>query len=304
MSVPIYVTLASLAVVVSMLLMVYAVSSGRRRSANSRRDVSGVAPLDQRSIRLQEGAVDRAVRPAVRVLANRAKRITPAGWLEALERRIQLLGPKSRWTADRVLAGKILLFALGVPLGIWLGPRLPGNAGPVFVILVPVIGYFLPDVLIRERGKERQIKLGIELPDTLDQVTISVEAGLGFDAALAYVAETGSGPLAEELTILLRDGKLGMPRSDALRHLVDRTDVAELRHFVFAIRQAEEYGLPIATVLRTQSVELRIRRRQNAEERAMKMPVKLVFPLALCIFPALFVVLLGPAILRVMDTIF
>jgi tight adherence protein C len=138
----------------------------------------------------------------------------------------------------------------------------------------------------------------------MDQLTISVEAGLGFDAALARVSTAGQGPLAEELRRLLGEIKVGVPRREALRHLLDRTEVQELRHFVLALQQAEEYGLPVARVLRVQAAELRIKRRQRAEEQAMKVPVKIVFPLVLCIFPSLFVVLLGPAVIRVMRTLF
>jgi tight adherence protein C len=171
-------------------------------------------------------------------------------------------------------------------------------------LLAGGFGYVLPDLLLWSRGKERQEIIQRELPDTLDQLTISVEAGLGFDAALTRVASTGQGPLAEELRRLLGEVKVGVPRGEALRHLLDRTDVQELRHFVLALQQAEEYGLPVARVLRIQSSELRVKRRQRAEEQAMKIPVKIVFPLVLCIFPALFVVLLGPAMIRVMRTLF
>jgi tight adherence protein C len=171
-------------------------------------------------------------------------------------------------------------------------------------LLVGLFGYSLPDLLLWSRGRERQDLIQKELPDTMDQLTISVEAGLGFDAALARVSTAGQGPLAEELRRLLGEIKVGVPRREALRHLLDRTEVQELRHFVLALQQAEEYGLPVARVLRVQAAELRIKRRQRAEEQAMKVPVKIVFPLVLCIFPSLFVVLLGPAVIRVMRTLF
>ena len=131
-----------------------------------------------------------------------------------------------------------------------------------------------------------------------------VESGLGFDAALQRVGERGEGPLAEELQRTLNEIAVGIPRREALGNLVERTDVDGLRGFVVAIRQADEYGLPVARVLRVQAAQLRVRRRQSAEERAMKMPVKIVFPLVLCIFPALFVVLLGPAVVRIARTLF
>jgi len=298
------VILGAAAVVASIILLVWGVSSGQsRRDATSQNLAGRSAVVDKRVLQLEEHGMDRAVLPAVRAIANRVRRITPVAWLESLERRVVLVGPRSWWTTDRALATKIILAAGGLLLSFWVVPRLSGGTGLLLAIALPLAGYLLPDLLLRERAKERQAKIGVELPDTLDQVTISVEAGLGFDAALAYVAETGTGPLAEELMAMLREITLGVPRQDALRNLVDRTDVPELRHFVFAIRQAEEYGLPIAHVLRIQSKELRIRRRQTAEERAMKMPVKMVFPLALCIFPTLFIVLLGPAMIRILDAL-
>jgi len=151
------------------------------------------------------------------------------------------------------------------------------------------------------KAKERKKTIQQALPDTLDQITISVEAGLGFEAAMARAARTGEGPLNEELARALSEIQLGAARHDALRGLVDRTHVPELRHFVLAILQAETYGLPVAHVLRVQAKELRVKRRQRAEERALKIPVKIVFPLAICILPTLFIVILGPAAIRMFE---
>jgi tight adherence protein C len=163
-----------------------------------------------------------------------------------------------------------------------------------------VFGYVTPDVILWGRAKERQDLIRKALPDTLDQLTICVESGLGFDAAMKRVGGRGDGPLAEELRRTLNEIAVGVPRAEALVAMADRTDVPELRHFVLAVRQADAFGLPIARVLRIQASQLRVKRRQAAEERAMKMPVKIVFPLVACIFPSLFVVLLGPAVIRVM----
>ncbi len=167
--------------------------------------------------------------------------------------------------------------------------------------MLALIAYLLPDLVLRLQGRDRQQAIQTALPDVLDQMSISVEAGLGFDAALGRVVESGRGPLVDELQRTLREIAIGVPRKQAFRNLVERTDVPELRHFVFAVNQAEEYGLPIAQVLRVQSKELRVIRRQRAEERAMKLPVKIVFPLVFCIFPALFVVLLVPAAIRIFE---
>jgi tight adherence protein C len=141
----------------------------------------------------------------------------------------------------------------------------------------------------------------VALPDTLDQVTVCVEAGLGFEGALARAARSGSGPLADEIVRTMQDIQLGVPRKDALRRLGDRNGVEELRRFVLAVVQAEGYGVPIARVLRLQAAELREKRRQSAEEHAQKIGIKLLFPLVTCILPTVFIVILGPAIIGLMN---
>ena len=149
------------------------------------------------------------------------------------------------------------------------------------------------------RAKERSQQIGLELADTLDQMTIAVEAGLGFDAAMVRAARNGKGPLAEELVRTLQDIQMGRSRRQAYEALAQRTEAADLRRFVRAVIQADAYGISIADVLRTQAAEMRVKRRQRAEEKAMQIPVKVIFPLILCILPTLFIVLLGPAVLQI-----
>jgi len=177
---------------------------------------------------------------------------------------------------------------------------------PILLLWVALIasGYFAPDLILHSRGQERQKRIDLELPNVLDQVTIAVEAGLGFEAALARTTRVGSGPLAAELTRTLQEIQFGTARGQAMRHLADRVDSPEVRHFVTAIVQAESYGISVADILRTQAAEQRLKRRQRAEEHAMKVPVKMVIPLILCILPALFVVVLGPAIVQISRTMF
>jgi tight adherence protein C len=298
--VPIYVVAASALVVGSFPVLAYSLAGIRKRTPLP--ETAAELPIDQRQALLRTGPLDRVILPTIRFLGRGVRRISPAGWVEALNRRIRIAGSPALWTLERALAMKMVLGIGGLISGLqWTG----GLFGSVLTtVLAGAFGYGLPDLLLWSRGKERQGLIQKELPDTMDQLTISVEAGLGFDAALARVASTGQGPLAEELRRLIGEVKVGVPRREALRHLLDRTDVQELRHFVLALQQAEEYGLPVARVLRVQSTELRVKRRQRAEEQAMKIPVKIVFPLVLCIFPALFVVLLGPAMIRVMRTLF
>jgi tight adherence protein C len=178
----------------------------------------------------------------------------------------------------------------------------PSTLSLLFAFLMVAIGWFAPDIIIDGRADVRRKSVQRELPDTMDQITIAVEAGLGFEAAMARVAANGGTTLSTELARTLQDIQLGVPRTDSLDGLAARCDVKELRSFVTAIRQAERYGLPIANVLRVQAGELREKRRQRAEEHAMKIPVKVLFPLVTCILPTLFIVVMGPGVIRIIDT--
>lgn len=277
----------------------WAVSGDRTAVAGSRLRAGVGATVDMRQAVLRHGASERAVQPLVERLARRARRLTPQGRLEALERRVLLAGAPAAWPMERVLAGKLLLGGAGFVFGLF---RCLAGFSPASILVLTsasALGYFGPDLALRNRAEKRQKQIGLELPDTLDQITISVEAGLGFEAAMARAGRSGKGPLAQELQRTLQDTQAGMSRLQALKRLVDRTDVAELRHFVLALLQADSYGVPIAQVLRVQSSELRVKRRQRAEERAMKLPVKVIFPLILCILPAMFIVIIGPAVIRI-----
>lgn len=165
--------------------------------------------------------------------------------------------------------------------------------------LVVILAFFVPDLLLYSRATERQKLISLELPDTLDQMTIAVEAGLGFDSAMAKTSANGTGPLAAELVRTLQDMSLGRSRKDAYLTLAERTTSQDLRRFTRAIIQADTYGIAVAGVLRIQAAEMRLKRRQRAEERAMKIPVLVVFPLTVCILPVLFIVLLTPAVLNI-----
>jgi tight adherence protein C len=176
-----------------------------------------------------------------------------------------------------------------------------GAARPLLIGTSVLLGYRLPDAMVLSKARRRQEEIARALPDTIDQITVCVEAGLGFDAALKRVVETGSGPLNDELHRTLQEMRVGASRSRALAALAERTDALELHRFVAAMQQAEGYGLPITEMLRGHAHELRTRRRQRAEERALKLPVKLVFPLLFCVLPSLFVVTLGPAAIQMLQ---
>ncbi len=161
--------------------------------------------------------------------------------------------------------------------------------------VVALIVYWLPELLLISRGQERDQKIVLELADTLDQMTISVEAGLAFDAAMARAAANGKGVLAEELTRTLQDLRMGQSRRQAFGDLAVRTQAEDLKQFIRAVMQADANGISVGDVLRTQADEMRLKRRQRAEMKAQQVPVKVLMPLMLCILPALFIVVMGPA---------
>jgi len=276
---------------------------GSTKAVRANLGAGGRATTDLREVVLAQPAQERVVRPALARLAHAARRVTPRGMLEELDHRIQLAGLAERWPVDGVLATKLALATVGAFAGTVRLLAQPSGGALVVLLAGAIIGFLLPDVSISRRARLRQELIQRELPDVLDQITICVEAGLGFEAALNRAA-AGSGVLADELARTLQDIRFGMPRRVALDKLIGRTDVADLRHFVVAIGQAERHGIPIAQVLRVQSTELRQKRRQRAEESAMKIPVKLVFPLIFCIMPALFIVLVGPAGIRIANSSF
>ncbi len=244
----------------------------------------------------------RALSPLLQRLRAVALRLSPAGGLATLRRRLDRAGNPTRWTAERVLAYKgVGLVAFGL-LGVLLGLHRPAT----LVLLgggAAAAGFFLPDLLLYNAGIKRQDRVRKALPDTLDMLTVCVEAGLGFDAALAQVARNTVGPLAAECARVLQEMQFGSSRTEALRGLADRSTVAELRVFVSALMQASELGVPVARVLREQSHEMRIRRRQRAEELAQKVPVKILFPLIFFLFPALFVIIIGPGAISIMHNL-
>src|SRR5215472_346076 len=236
-------------------------------------------------------------------LENLAVWLSPAGIATIMQRRLDVAGNPKGWTTDRMLAVKGLgLLTLGL-LGALAGLRSP----ELLVVaggLGAVIGFFLPDLLLRSSGQKRQQQIPRALPDALDMLTICVEAGLGFDAALAQVARYTHGPLAAEFARALQEMQIGKSRTEALRSIAERTTAPELRAFVSAMVQSAELGIPVAHVLREQAKEMRMRRRQRAEEQAQKVPVKITFPLILCLFPALLVIIIGPGIIQISHSLF
>jgi tight adherence protein C len=302
---PIYILFAALAVSASIPILWWSLAADRKGAGivNDPHSPSGQT-INARQLVLEQGASSRVVKPAITSLGATLLRLSPVGWIESLRRRLMLEGHSGdTYALERTLVLKFVLGTLGLVIGLFVFSNASGIQQLAITILLIGFGFFIPDAIIARRGTSRQNEIQLEMPDTLDQLTMSVEAGLGFEAALGRAARSGDGPLAQEFSRTLREVQLGVPRNDALRQLADRTDVPDLDSFVLAVVQSEEYGIPIGPVLRVQSDELRDKRRERAEERALKIPVLLIFPLAFCIFPSIFIVLLGPAAIRIFDTL-
>ena len=246
---------------------------------------------------------ERVTSPFFGKMTELGRRFTPSDQASRLRRKLDLAGNPAGWDSDRVLAWKMLgLLILGV-IGFLL-PLLFGNFlwAVLFGVGGAVLGFFAPNLILYQKAYDRSARITKDLPDALDLLVISVESGLGFDAALAQVARNTDGPLADEFFRVLQEMQLGTGRSDAMRALADRTDVTDLRNFITAMVQADAFGIPIANVLRIQAREMRVRRSQRAEEQAQKVPVKILFPLIFCIMPALFIVILGPAAIQIIQS--
>jgi tight adherence protein C len=249
--------------------------------------------------------MQRILLPSVRRVGSIGRRFTPVSVTERLGKELVYAGSPVGWDAERILAMKFLGIAVFAG-GTFLLGRLAGFAPFRIFVMVGLgayVGYYLPEWILRSKSGKRQKAMQRALPDALDLLSITVEAGLGFDSAVARVARQAGGPLGEEFHRVLQEMQIGKSRADALRDLADRTSIPELKSFVLAMVQADIFGISIAKVLQVQAREMRIKRRQRAEEQAQKVPVKIVFPLILCIFPSLFIVLLGPAIITIYENI-
>ena len=249
---------------------------------------------------------ERALVPALGTLGAVGTRLTPIGMRKRIARKLILAGSPAAWSADKVAAIKVMGTVIGTVLG-WLVATALGVEGLPYagaIVVFAGIGTLIPGAALDIKAKSRQELIRRALPDTMDLLTISVEAGLGFDAALSQVVKSTEGPLAHEIARMLQEMQVGVSRVDSLRSLASRTNVDELGGFTLAMIQAEQFGVSISKVLRSQASVLRTKRRQRAEEKAMKVPVKLLFPLIFCILPSMFIVLIGPAAIRISQSFF
>jgi tight adherence protein C len=260
---------------------------------------------DLQELELQQPFFDRTVRPIAARLSAAVARITSSSFTERTEKRLAMAGNPGDMRVTDWLGIKAIGAGVGGALFFLLFGILGGNIaeGLLLGIVGVGIGYIGPEFWLGRRVRGRQKKILVGIPDALDLLTISVRAGLGFDAALGKVVEKMKGPLVDEFRRALAEVRVGKTRRDALRDIIPRTEVQPLTNFIGAIIQAEQLGVSISKVLQVQSEQLRIERRQRAEEQAAQAPIKMLFPLVGCIFPSLFIVILGPAIILIVENL-
>ena len=253
---------------------------------------------------LKENFGSRVVVPIVSRAGKLARRVTPLDARDRIEKKLLLAGSPVGWDAERVLAFKIIGAVAGFILSIVLFQII--SLSPFLQIVVTAlltfVGFIVPDSILNGRVEDRKKEILRTLSDTLDLLTISVEAGLSLNAAIAMVVRNVPGVLSSEFARMLQEIQLGVPRSDAFRHLSERTDVDELNAFALAMVQADVFGVSISSVLRTQAAQMRIKRRQAIEAKAAQTPVKIVFPLIICVLPSLFVVIVGPGAIQIFNS--
>jgi tight adherence protein C len=263
-----------------------------RRAATYGRFRARTGVLERESLR------DRALVPLSHSLAGLVLKLNPRTTSESVGLKLQSagLGQKVTPTGFLAIKGVSSLCAAGVAL-VLIGSA--GSAGLLFGLVLVLVGFFGPDYLVSIYARRRREQIRAALPDALDLLAVSVEAGLGFDGAIAKLTDHMEGPLAEEFALTLSEMRIGESRSEALKRLGERADTPEVTAFTRSIIQADQLGTSLGRILRVQAADTRLRRQAAAEERAMKAPIKMLFPTVLFIFPAMFLVILGPAILNI-----
>ena len=298
--------LPALGVFCALALVVYAVLAQADERSTIRESLRQLGSYQVENVRDQQllnPLKERAVQPVLKGLTDLGRRLTPVGYVDGIRAKLLHAGNNDPDALDQFLALRVVTIAL-VPLwAILFWPfnlmHMTGKIPFGVFALLSLVSALGPDAILNRRVAERQHLIRTRLPDILDLLTISVEAGLGFEQALDRTVSAVPGPLSEEFVRMLGEVRAGASRAEAMRALDERTDVTEVRSFVLAILQADTFGVSIGRVLRAQADEMRIKRRQMAQERAQKAPVKMLIPMVFCIFPALFVVVIGPAVVNV-----
>lgn len=273
----------------------------------SLRQLDGYEVENQRDQELLDPLKDRAIKPLLETMSDLGRRFTPVGYVDKVKQKFVYAGETSPQAVDRFLAmrvasiiGAIVAFFAIIVLGLGPFEGIMRTAVGGLLIAACVMG---PDSILNRKVEERQLEIERSLPDILDLLTISVEAGLGFDQAVDRVIGSVPGPLSDEFSRMLGETRAGASRADAMRALDERCGVPDLRAFIMAVIQADAFGISIGRVLRGQADEMRIKRRQRAQEKAQKAPVKMLIPMVFCIFPSIFVVILGPAMISIMESL-
>lgn len=285
------------------LYIVFAQAEDRLAARSTLRQLEGYELDNLREREMLNPLTDRVLNPAGQALIAAGRRFTPVGYVDATRKKLVSAGKPSADALDRFLAIRVVTAALAPALLVGMiafGP-LAERSNLLVGALLALVCAIGPDAQLNREVEARQRKIRVMLPDILDLLTISVEAGLGFEQALDRVVTTVPGPLSDEFNRMLGEIRAGASRADALRSLDERANVTELRSFILAILQADTFGVSIGRVLRAQAEEMRIKRRQLAQEEAQKAPVKMLIPMVFCIFPALFVVVLGPAVINIQE---
>ena len=266
---------------------------------SSLRRLEGYEVENVRDQELLKPVRERAVAPAVEKLTDIGRRFTPTGYVDKVRMKFVYAGEPSPDAVDRFLATQVMGVVIAVVVSLFAVVALEGLFRWAIIGFALLLGFLGPSATLNRKVEDRQHQLRVKLPDVLDLLTISVEAGLGFEQALDRTVAAVPGPLSEEFARMLGEVRAGSSRADAMRAMELRCNVPEVRSFVLAILQADTFGVSIGRVLRAQADEMRIKRRQLAQEQAQKAPVKMLIPMVFCIFPALFVIVLGPAVLNI-----
>ena len=265
-----------------------AISWGRSRRALE----AASAPLQQRTLQ-----------PLKERVARFVLRLNPKVSVDQVAFRLLAAGLGRRMTPTGFLAAKAGLAIVAFVFGILIGSGSGGMLGVVLGFGFGAVGFIAPDMYVNNKAKGRRERIRADLPDALDLLAVSVEAGLGFDAAIAKVTEKMQGPLSEEFALTLNEIRIGESRTEALKKLAERTATPEVSAFTRSIIQADQFGISLGRILRVQATDSRLRRQAAAEERAMKAPIKMLFPTVMFIFPSMFLVTLGPAFLEIMKVL-
>jgi len=285
-------------------LALFAVLSQADEKAVVRASLRQLEDYEVESVREKELLAplrDRAIAPVLAGLTGLGKRFTPHGYVEDVKKKLMSAGKGDQDSIDRFLAIRVVTVALA-PVGAFFAFKyapVDGLGRLMLTLVVAALFVAGPDSVLNRQVEDRQYQIRTKLPDVMDLLVISVEAGLGFEQALDRTVAAVPGPLTEEFSRMLGEVRAGATRADAMRALDARTNVPEIRSFVLAILQADTFGVSIGRVLRAQADEMRIKRRQLAQERAQKAPVKMLLPMVFCIFPSLFVIVLGPAAIQI-----